>query len=73
MCQDGGMAKHGKLCPECDHEFRGNGWTGIDAHWKAWHNRIMRYEDAWVLIWSGRYRRKDSSAKQNQPDQPAYQ
>jgi|HubBroStandDraft_6_1064221.scaffolds.fasta_scaffold1518772_1 hypothetical protein len=26
-----------KICPECDHVFLGNGWDGIDAHWKARH------------------------------------
>jgi hypothetical protein len=44
-----------KVCPECGHEFQGNGWDGIDAHWKASHNQIMRYEDAWPLIQSGLY------------------
>lgn len=24
-------------CPECDHVFQGNGWDGIDAHWRAKH------------------------------------
>jgi len=44
-----------KVCPECGHEFQGNGWDGIDAHWKAKHDQIMSYEDAWLLIQSGRY------------------
>jgi hypothetical protein len=72
------MAKP-RICPECDHEFH-HGWDGIDSHWRSKHNQIMRYEEAWPLIWSGRYKRKDKyqpgesefSAK-NQPNQPAHQ
>ncbi len=50
-----------KACPECGHDFKGNGWEGIDAHWRANHAQIMRYEDAWPLISSGEYRRKSKS------------
>jgi len=39
-----------KMCPECSHVFKGKGWEGIDAHWKAKHERIMPYEDAWPII-----------------------
>ena len=28
---------HSRECPECDHVFKGHGWDGIDAHWKAKH------------------------------------
>jgi hypothetical protein len=47
--------KDAKKCPECEHEFQGNGWDGIDAHWKAKHDQIMRYEEAWPLIKSETY------------------
>ena len=47
--------KRPKICPECGHEFKGNGWDGIDAHWRARHNNIMAYEEAWPLIRTGRY------------------
>jgi len=47
-----------KLCPECNHEFQGNGWDGIDAHWRSRHSQIMSYEQAWLLIQSGQYKRK---------------
>jgi hypothetical protein len=53
------MTKTGKVCPECGHEFKGNGWDGIDAHWKAKHAHIMRYEDAWPLLAAGIYKKKD--------------
>jgi hypothetical protein len=46
-----------KTCPECGHEFQGNGWDGIDAHWRAKHEHIMAYGVAWPLIESGRYKR----------------
>jgi hypothetical protein len=45
-----------KSCPECGHEFQGNGWDGIDAHWRSRHAHIMRYEDAWPLIQTGEYK-----------------
>ena len=44
-----------KVCPECRHIFKGNGWDGIDAHWKSKHEAIMPYEDAWPLLKAGRY------------------
>jgi hypothetical protein len=42
-----------KTCPECQQVFRGKGWEGIDAHWKARHRNIMPYEKAWELICQG--------------------
>jgi len=44
-----------KVCPECGHVFQGNGWDGIDAHWKAKHEHVMPYADAWPLIREGKY------------------
>jgi hypothetical protein len=46
------------ICPECGHPFKGNGFDGIDAHWRAKHNGVMSYEDAWPLIKSGSYNPK---------------
>ena len=37
-------------CPACDHVFKGNGWDGIDAHWKARHEPIGI---AYVELWRG--------------------
>lgn len=47
-----------KVCPECGHEFQGNGWDGIDGHWrgKNGHEDVMSYEEAWPLLKSGNYR-----------------
>jgi predicted RNase H-like nuclease len=42
-----------RQCPECDHIFLGQGWGGIDAHWKAQHLHIMSYESAWPIIRKG--------------------
>ena len=39
-----------KQCPVCHHEFQGNGWDGIDAHWRSKHDQIMPYQQAWPLI-----------------------
>jgi hypothetical protein len=44
-----------KVCPLCDHVFQGNGWDGIDAHWKARHLDVMPYREASELIKSGDY------------------
>ncbi|MEA1888154.1 MAG: hypothetical protein U9N50_00040 [Pseudomonadota bacterium] len=45
----------GKICPECGHAFKGKSWEGIDAHWRAKHEHIMPYREAWELIKSGNY------------------
>lgn len=49
------------ICPECGHQFRRNGFDGIDAHWRAKHDDVMPYEEAWPLIKSVSYanRRKE--------------
>jgi hypothetical protein len=39
-----------KICPECDHIFQGNGFDGIDAHWRSKHEGVMPYEEAWPLL-----------------------
>lgn len=44
-----------KVCPECGHVFKGNGWDGIDAHWRSKHEDVMPYEEAWPLLRDGRY------------------
>ena len=44
-----------KACPECWHVFQGNGWDGIDAHWRAKHEDIMPYAEAWPLLRDGKY------------------
>jgi hypothetical protein len=51
------MKREPKVCPECDQIFKGNGWDGIDAHWRAKHERLMPYKEAWPLIQSGSYKR----------------
>ena len=54
-----------KVCPECGHRFRGNGWDGIDAHWRSQHDSVLPYEVAWPLIQSGRY---DSPEREDAED-----
>ncbi len=44
-----------KVCPECGHVFTGKGWDGIDSHWKAHHEAIMSYENAWKLLENDKY------------------
>jgi hypothetical protein len=31
-------------CPECCHRFKGKGFDGIDAHWRAKHETAMPYQ-----------------------------
>jgi hypothetical protein len=49
------------VCPECGYPFQGNGFDGIDAHWRAKHEHLMPYREAWPLIKSGRYPRRTCS------------
>ena len=49
------------VCPECGHQFRGDGFDGIDAHWRAKHENLMPYRVALPLIQSGTYRRRTGS------------
>jgi hypothetical protein len=44
-----------KVCPLCDHVFQGNGWDGIDAHWRSKHDDLIPYEGAWSLIENGKF------------------
>ncbi|MHB8652891.1 MAG: hypothetical protein ACYDA9_03335 [Terriglobia bacterium] len=46
------------VCPECGHKFKGNGFDGIDVHWRAGHEHVMPYKEAWPLIKLGKYHRK---------------
>jgi hypothetical protein len=57
-----GPTKQPCECPECGHRFQGQGWDGIDAHWKAKHEAIMPYAEAWPLIRVGKYRKKVTEA-----------
>ncbi len=52
------MTETSKVCPECGYEFKGNGWDGIDGHWRSKHVSVMAYEEAWPLISAGEYRPK---------------
>jgi hypothetical protein len=51
------------ICPECGRRFKGNGFDGIDAHWRAKHEHIMPYSKAWPLIRSGTYPRRTGSSE----------
>ncbi len=42
-----------RQCPECRHVFRGNGWDGIDAHWRAKHESTATYEEFWSSLCDG--------------------
>jgi hypothetical protein len=53
---------HGEnVCPECGHQFLSNGFDGIDAHWRAKHESVMPYAEAWPLIRSGTYSRQNGT------------
>ncbi|HXJ96145.1 MAG TPA: hypothetical protein VMT20_25170 [Terriglobia bacterium] len=61
-----------KICPECEHEFQGNGWDGIDAHWKFRHEHIVPYSIAWPLIQSGKYKRRPKRQPREDFNQAAF-
>lgn len=46
-CQNGTPTAGPRVCPACGHVFRGNGWDGIDSHWRAQHEGNMSYEQFW--------------------------
>ena len=53
----GKVARHKpNVCPECGHVFQGSGWDGVDARWKAKHEDVMPYAEAWPLIKGGAYK-----------------
>ena len=39
-----------RACPLCRHVFQGNGWDGIDAHWRARHEEAMPYATFWHTL-----------------------
>ena len=46
-----GLPKRGRRrCPVCSRAFRGQGWDGIDAHWRARHLDVMTYEEFWASL-----------------------
>jgi predicted amidophosphoribosyltransferase len=49
-CQEDIPMERPRICPECGHVFKGNGWDGIDAHWRAKHERVMPYEAFWESL-----------------------
>ncbi len=49
-CTKGLNPETPRICPECGHVFQGNGWGGIDAHWKAKHEDVMTYKDFWASL-----------------------
>lgn len=57
LCQRGRPAETPRVCPECNHVFQGNGWDGIDAHWRAYHEDVMPYKQFWDAMcadhWTG--------------------
>lgn len=51
LCCDKNIPKERpRECPVCKHVFKGNGWDGVDAHWRALHEDIMPYEDFWASL-----------------------
>lgn len=47
-CKHGSPTTGPRVCPICGHEFKGNGWDGIDAHWRSKHEDVVCYEDFWA-------------------------
>ncbi len=49
-CQCETATQGKRICPLCRHEFQGNGWDGVDAHWRAKHESVMPYERFWSSL-----------------------
>lgn len=49
-CKENMPNERPRICPICRHIFKGNGWDGIDAHWKAKHEDLMTYEKFWKSL-----------------------
>ena len=50
-CEKQIPVKRPRICPECGHVFQGNGWDGIDAHWRASHEQNgTTYEEFWKSL-----------------------
>lgn len=50
-CEKGVPFDGARQCPECGHIFRGHGWDGIDAHWRAHHeNSGLSYTEFWKAL-----------------------
>ncbi len=49
-CRHEISAQRPRICPLCRHEFTGNGWDGVDAHWRAKHESVMQYERFWESL-----------------------
>jgi hypothetical protein len=49
-CEENIPAELPRICPECKHTFKGNGWDGIDAHWRSKHENVMPYEEFWKSL-----------------------
>ena len=49
-CKKGIPTTGARKCPECGHEFEGNGWDGIDAHWRSKHESVLPYEKFWESL-----------------------
>lgn len=49
-CKMNVPAERPRVCPACGHVFQGNGWDGIDAHWRSRHRPVMSYGQFWSTM-----------------------
>lgn len=49
-CEAGQPFARPRQCPECKHVFQGNGWDGIDAHWRSKHEHRKPYAIFWESL-----------------------
>ena len=49
------LGERPRVCSLCGHIFKGNGWDGVDPHYKARHERDtgIEYEQWWSSICPG--------------------
>ncbi len=48
------LHKGTKSCPApgCGKEFEGNGWDGLEPHWRDEHTDVCSYDDLWQVLQS---------------------
>lgn len=47
-CEKNIPVSDAKVCPACGHHLMGAGWSGIDFHWQARHERELPFATFWT-------------------------
>jgi hypothetical protein len=67
-CEAGTPTRGARVCPACGHQFRGNGWDGIDAHWRSKHESSQPYEEFFSTLCSEHRETRPPLVATTEPD-----